>query len=355
VRTLDRYIAVTVATHFAFALAALVAIFSMVNLMQELRDAGTGDYGAAQAMWFTLLTMPAEAYALFPAAALIGGVSALGTLAGNNELVAMWAAGVSKTRTIGSVLQTAAALVVVAMLLGELVAAPLAQRVSRERSVKLSAGTAMSSAQGLWARDGKRFVNVRQPAPSGVLNDIFVYEFDDNHVLQGFTYAREAVYENKRWEVRGIVDNKLTDAGVVTEPAEQREWDVSLTPKQIRLVSLPPDYLSLADLLRSSRDVVGRGENPHRLQVALWKRVAMPAVTLVMVLLAVPLVLTGARSARLGQRVVVGALIGIGFQMFADTFGSFAVAYGVPPFLGAFLPIALVTAAAAIALRRVMD
>lgn len=352
-RTLDRYVAVTVAAHIGFSLAALVAIFAMINLMQELRDVGTGVYGSGQAMWFTLLTTPAEAYALFPAAALIGSVSALGTLAGNNELVAMWAAGISKARAIVSVLLAAAGLVTIAMVVGELVAAPLAQRASRERSVALSAGTAMSSAKGLWARDGKRFINVRQPSPSGVLNEIYVYEFDDNHVLQGFSYAREAVYENKRWEVRGIVDTKLTESGIVTQPVERREWDVSLTPKQIRLVALTPDYLSLGDLLRSSRDVVGRGENPHRLQMAFWKRIALPGVTLLMVLLALPLVLGHTRSMRLGQRVVIGALIGIGFRMFADTFGTFALAYGVPPFAGAIVPVALVAVAAAIALRRV--
>lgn len=352
-RVLDRYIAVTVATHCGFALAALVAIFSMINLMQELREVGAGDYGALQAMWFTLLTVPAEAYGLFPAAALIGGVSGLGTLAGTNELVAMWAAGVSKRRTIGAALQAAAVLVVLAVVVGELVAAPLAQRASRERSVVLSAGKAMSSAHGLWARDGDRFVNARNPEPGGTLHDIYVYEFDADHVLQRFSYARDAVYDKKHWQVDGLIENHITAEGVVTERSERREWEVSLTPKQIRLLSLPPEYLSVAELLRSSRDLVGRGESPHRLQLALWNRVAFPLVTLAMVLLAVPLVLTGARGARLGQRIVVGALIGVGFQMFAETFGAFATAYGVPPFLGAFIPVGLVAAAAVIALRRI--
>lgn len=351
-RTLDRYIALTVATHFTIALAALVAIFSMVNLMQELREVGVGDYGALQAMWFTLLTTPAEAYALFPAAALIGGVSALGTLAGTNELVAMWAAGISKWRTIRSVLQTAAALLVLAVTFGELVAAPLAQRASRERSVVLSAGKAMTSAKGLWARDGRRFINARDPNPGGALRDIYVYEFGENHELQRFSHARDAVYDKKRWQVQDLIDNRITEAGVVSERIDGREWEVSLTPKQIRLLSLPPEHLSLVELRRSSRDLVGRGENPQRLQLAFWNRIAFPFVTLVMVLLAVPLVLTGSRTARLGQRIVLGALIGIGFQMFAETFGTFAMAYGVSPILGALVPALVVAVAAAVGLRR---
>jgi len=349
---LDRYVAAMVALHFAFALAALVAIFSMINLMQELREVGVGDYGALRATWFTLLTTPAEAYSLFAPAALIGSVSALGTLAASNELVAMWSAGVSKLRTIGYVLQTAAVLIVLAMVFGEVVAAPLAQRASRERSVALSAGRAMTSANGLWARDGNRFINARQPGPGGGLRDIYVYEFNVDHVLERFSYAREAAYERKHWRLEGIIDNQITDDGVVSEQVEHRDWAVSLTPKQIRLLSLPPEYLSIAELLRASRDLVGRGENPHRLQLAFWNRVAFPLVTLMMVLLSVPLVLTASRSARLGQRIVLGALIGVGFQMFAQTFGTFAIAYGVPPVLGAFVPVAIVAVAAVIGMRR---
>ena len=352
-RTLDRYVALTVASHFGFALAALVAIFSMVNLMQEMREVGVGDYGALQATWFTLLTTPAEAFSLFPAAALIGGVSAIGTLAGANELVAMWAAGVSKLRTIRSVLQTAAVLTVVAMVFGEFVAAPLAQRATRERSIALSAGEAMGSANGLWARDGKRFINARHPGPGGVLEDIYVYEFDEKNALKRFSYARDAVYNQKRWEIEGLIDNHITENGVVSEQSERREWSVSLTPKQSRLLSLPPEYLSVGELLRSSSDLAGRGENPHRLQLAFWNRLVFPLVTIAMVLLAVPLVLTGARGARLGQRIVIGALIGVGFQIFAETFGSFAMAYGVPPFIGSVVPLAIVALGAALGLRRI--
>ena len=55
--TLSRYIAVRLGTHFLYALAILLAIFSVVNLMRELGDVGTGDYRFADALWFLLLTL----------------------------------------------------------------------------------------------------------------------------------------------------------------------------------------------------------------------------------------------------------------------------------------------------------
>lgn len=350
--TLDRYIARTVAAHFGFALAALVAVFSMINAMQELREVGVGEYGALQALWYTLLTAPNEGYRLFPAAALIGGVSALGALAAGNEVVVMWAAGISKGRMMGSVLQVAAALSAAAVIGGELVAAPLAQRAGRERSLALSAGKAMGSAKGLWVRDGVRFVNIRDPSEASVPREIYVYEIGAGQVLERFWYAPRAVYESKRWLAMDVVENLIGDAGVVSERHAEQPWGVSLTPKQIRRISLPPEHLSLAGLWRSGVELARRGENPHRYQLAFWNRAAVPFVTLAMVALAIPLVLTAMRGASFGQRVVLGAVIGVGFQMFTETFSSFGLAYGVPPLLNAMVPLSLAALAAAAGLSR---
>jgi len=351
-RILDRYIAITVVTHFAFALAALLAVFTTINMMQELRDVGTGAYGAGQALWFTLLTAPTEAYQLFPAAALVGGVSALGSLAARNEIVSMWAAGVSKWRIILAVLQAAAVLVLLAVVIGELAAAPLAQRASRERSVSLSEGKTMSSAKGLWARDGRRFINIRHPTDGKTVHDVFLYEFDEHQVMQSFSHARDAVYDRKRWVVEDVIENRITGDGVVSERSAHKELQVSLTPKQIRLVSLPPEYLSLVDLWRSSADLAQRRESPHRYQLAFWNRATIPIVTLIMLALAVPLVLTALRGARLGQRIVIGALLGVGFQMFAETFATFGFAYGLAPAVSALLPMIVAAAVAAVGISR---
>jgi lipopolysaccharide export system permease protein len=79
----------------------------------------------------------------------------------------------------------------------------------------------------------------------------------------------------------------------------------------------------------------------------------MPLVAIVMVFLGLPLVLGVKRMANLGQRIVVGALLGIGFQMLSQTFGRLALAYQLTPVLGALLIPALGLAVGLWALRRV--
>ena len=160
---LDRYIGTAVVTNFLLALAGLLAVFSVINLSQELKDVGSGQYHVGQALWFVALTLPTEAYKLFPAAALLGTVNGLGTLASRNEIVAMSAAGLSRARLTWSVMQAAALLMVTAGVLGDFAAAPLAHRARTARSIAISGGSLLSTSNGLWAREGSRFVNIRTP------------------------------------------------------------------------------------------------------------------------------------------------------------------------------------------------
>lgn len=344
-KILDRYIAATVAINFGLALAGLLAVFSVINLTQELKDVGTEQYGLSQALWFVLMTLPVEAYSLFPAAALLGTVNGLGALASRNELVAISAAGVSRGRLTRSVMQAAVWLMMLTVVVGEFVAAPLAQQARARRSVAVSGGTILSTANGVWARDGSRFVNIRTALLDGALRDLYLYDLDESRRLRRFTYAHSAAYADRRWELEELVENEITDRGVATKRERTRTWDTSIDPNQLRILFLLPDDLSLADLRKSIESLSQRGESPRRHQLAFWRRVTMPLVTGIMVCLAMPFVLTALRGVSIGQRIVAGALAGIGFQMFSHTFGQFGLVYGLEPFVTAVFPGALALAA----------
>jgi lipopolysaccharide export system permease protein len=57
-----------------------------------------------------------------------------------------------------------------------------------------------------------------------------------------------------------------------------------------------------------------------------------------MVLLAVPMVLVGGRAIRFGERATLGALVGLGFQMFQEMFTNLGLVAGFPPLLTALVP-----------------
>jgi lipopolysaccharide export system permease protein len=71
-----------------------------------------------------------------------------------------------------------------------------------------------------------------------------------------------------------------------------------------------------------------------------------------MVILAVPMVLRGGRSVTIGQRVLVGALVGLGFHLLNQAAGHLGVVYEMHPILSAAGPALLMSVVAAILLSK---
>jgi lipopolysaccharide export system permease protein len=339
--TLDRHIATTVLLNFAFALVALAAVFSVINATEELQRVGAGRYGVGEALWFVLLTLPSEVAALFPAAAVLGNVIGLGGLAHRNEIIALAAAGVSRVRIVWSVMRVALALAVAGLLLNELLSAPLSYRARIERSVALSGGRMLTGAGGVWARAGSRFVNMRTVLPDGAARDIYVYEFDAQHHMRRFTHAQAATYTDGEWQLEQLAETTIADDGITTQHVPTRRLTMELTPRQLGLVRIPPEDLSLADLHRGIGAARRQGESVERLELAWWQRATLPIVVAAMNLLAIALILSKPRATTLGRRIFVGGLLGIGFHMFNQTFASVGLVYGLAAWLSATLPTLL--------------
>jgi len=338
VKTLDRYVGGAVVLNFLVALFGLLAIFSVINLSRELDDVGIGDYGVRQALWVVLMNLPLEAYRLVPAAALLGGVNALGGMASHNEIVAMLAGGVSRGRLVRSVMQVAALLMVLLLVFGETVAAPLAQRAETKRSIALSSQKAMATSHGFWARTGAAFVNVREPVREHQLGELYIYEFDDHHRMRNFTYAKSASRVHGEWTLHDVVESRITDDGVTNVRRDSETSDLLKGVGRIRLLLFSPALLSIGELWHSMHSLRERGENPKRYELVFWGRITMPLVTAIMMFLSVPLVLRAGPTVKIGQRIVLAALLGVGFQMFDETFGQLGLLYGLGPVFSCLLP-----------------
>lgn len=345
----DRHLARTILQHFAYALAGLLAVFAVVNLTEELRAAGSPGWGVGHALGFVLLTLPSEAYTLLPAAALLGTVLGLGRLVNDQEIVALEAAGVSPWRVARAALGAAVVLAFAGMALGELLAAPLSQRAHAQRALALSGGRALSTASGLWLRDGSRFVNVGALRPDGSLGDVYLFDFDEGRELVRFTHAKSAAPVDGAWQLQDLRESAFAADTSTDRMRAAAPWATVLSPKRMQALWLEPRDLSLVELRRTIGALRAQRQNPLGHEVAFWRRVSAPVYMGVMVLLAVPMVMVGGRAVRIGERATLGALVGLGFQMSQEMFTNFGLVVGWPPIV-----IALVPAIAALGLVALM-
>jgi len=337
-KTLDRYVARAIALHFGLALGGFVLIFSIISLMEELRSVGHGDYGLRQAVWFVSLRLPAEAFELFPGAALVGCVMGLGALAAHGELVAMHACGVSYARLAVAVLQTAAVAGIAMSVFAEFVAAPLARTAHVQRAIAVSGGTAMASATGLWTRSGSVYINIGSALPDGTLREVFLYEFDEERRLHRYTQAQTGHHDENGWRLEGVVETTLREDGVDVRRTDSEPWEGLPLPRGVQTMMLPAEDISIVDLTSMIDNLRRQSLLTHRYELAFWKRTTTPVIALIMMLIAMPMVLGSMEKHRQGRAVVVAALAGVGFQMLNQTFGTFALVYRLPPFVGAGAP-----------------
>src|SRR5690606_38030201 len=112
-RRLTRYIALEVLKGVGLTVSVLVAVTSFVELVGQLDDVGTNDYGFREALTYVALRLPRTVFEILPPAALIGALLSLGNMAVHRELIVMRASGVSNMQLLGAVSVAGFALLVV--------------------------------------------------------------------------------------------------------------------------------------------------------------------------------------------------------------------------------------------------
>ena len=330
----DRYIARELAKTFFLAMAALVPLFSFLDLIQELDKVGKGSYGLGDVLLYELRMAAPRSLDLLPFGALVGSTLGLAILSQNSELVAAQASGLSIPRIAWSVLKFGLALVVVATLLDEFVVSPLHRDAVRERSLALSDTRVLPSAEGFWINRRNTFVRIGRIEHGRVPRDLDVVELGDDGKVRLFIHADEAdIADPGRWRLSDARVKRLDDGAIVNELTPEWFWQSHLTAEQVGLLEIPPVAMSPSqlylyiDYLRSS----GQGSNRH--EMAFWRRITVSVATCAMMLLAVRFAFGDPRSQSAAKRVIVAIGAGILFQIANQIVANAGLVFDLNPVL----------------------
>ncbi len=125
-----------------------------------------------------------------------------------------------------------------------------------------------------------------------------------------------------------------------------------MRPELFQLLTISPESLPIWQLHRYIEYLRANRLDADRFALAYWKKLEKPLSTLVMLLLALPIIFGSLRSSGTGQRAFAGSLIGIGYFLVAELFSHIGIVYGLVAPLAALLPVVLFTAMGLYALRR---
>lgn len=352
-RIIDRYIGLAVLTQTAMVMVVLVGMSAFGEFSAQLKHVGSGTYTLWSAIQYTSMLSPRFAYEMFPLIALLGCMLGLGSLASNSELTVIRASGVSIQRIVLSVLKVGFLMIIFVGLLGELIAPYWEKNARIQRATDLSLGVSLNTEDGLWAKDGDSFLNFKTLLPKGVARGVTLYHFDKEHRLQGVVSAGKAIYTEGQWHLQRVKKTTLSATGIVTSHHKEMFWESTLEPQVMNLAEVRPERLSVWDLYELVSYLKTNGLESKTYEVSLWGRVFMPFSIIGMVLLAIPFVFGSLRATSVGQRLMFGVMLGIGFYLFNAIFSRMGVVYDLSPLFSAILPTVIVFGLWMLMMRRV--
>jgi len=342
-RILRRYLTRQIVASVALVLVGLLMLFSFFDLIQQLEDVAKGRYPLMPALLLVALELPGRLYELFPVAVLIGTMFALAQLVLHSEYAVMRTAGVSILalgRTLAIIgLGFAAA----AFAVGEFVAPWSDEAGQRMKLQQTNADVKVSAFRsGIWVKDAGSFVNVGRILHDTTLEQIRVYEFDDDYRLRTISMARSARYltENE-WQLEDVVRTRFSGDGTEVERIAQTPWHSVLTPRILNVLLLPPDKMSVGTLFSYIRHLRDNRQDSARYEIALWNKIVYPLAVVVMMFLALPFAYMNVREGGVSTRIFAGIMLGLGFHLLSRLFGHAGMLAGWPPLLAAFAPTAL--------------
>ena len=377
---LDRYIARHVISASGLVLFVLIMLRAMFAMLQELNSIGEGSYQVADAFLYVALILPQKFLEIFPMGVLIGSLFGLGTLASNNELTVMRAAGVTTWRIAGSALKASIILMMFALLLSEIVAPVASKSAQQLRTAALSEGKITRSETGLWAKNrvldetvlvlnksnpsnsgqnssaannlgtsdsdaDNQIIHIESIHKSGKMTNVSLYQIDKEFRLVKLTESSSASFINNEWFLFDVSETSFSFESF-NQPAriskihyQKLKWANPLDQDNIDTLTLKHETLNINGLMKYENYLSSNLLDSAEVELSIWQKLLMPISLAIMMFLATSFVFGPMRDVSMGARVLSGVLLGFGFNLAKQSFGPISLIYEVSPFFGAIIPL----------------
>ena len=336
-KLLTRYLSREIYGSLALVFVSLIMLFAFFDLLGELSDMGRGHYNLAYVLLYVLLTVPTRIYELFPVAVLIGTIFALVQMAANSELTIYRSSGASLKQMIRALLKIGLPLMVLSLVVGEFIA-PSSMKLAQE--LRLRALDAQVSFRefrsGVWVKDERSFVNVKTVLPDSTLQNVSIYEFDENFLFLGITSAKRALYlKEGSWQLEGVMQTRFDKLGAQVSHQAQKEWPSAITPDILRVLMVVPEQMSAWNLYLYTQHLKENKQESTRYEIEMWNKIVYPFGVMVMMLLALPFAAHQRRQGGISGKIFTGIVLGLSYYFIGRLFAHLGSLNNWQPMLSA--------------------
>ena len=321
-------------------LGGFTALYLCVDFFEHFASFLSHKASAWLILLYFLLKIPRIITEIMPVAVLAATLLGLGALAKRNELMAMRACGISLAQMASPILGACLAISVLMLGWNEWVVPTTSMRahqVDRVRIAKKQMRGHFNEFE-IWYHGVGSLTNIdRFDAKTNQVHGVRRYDFDGDFHLQRIVTAPLAKWTGDRWVATDPVEVLFSAEGdLQTRPLGPDAIVLSETPDDLGAAYREPEELSFGELRREIRDLRSKGIDTTDSRVGLWLKLAVPFVSLVMAMIALPLAVRHSRNTGVAANVGIALVVGFSYWVvlaFATSLGKSGV---LPPSVAAW-------------------
>jgi lipopolysaccharide export system permease protein len=288
-----------------------------------------------------LFKLPLIVTQVAPMAVLSGALIGLGLLARQNEFVALRACGVSVGQVALPLLLMAGALSVAIFAWNETVVPFAAHRYHEidKIEVRKRGQATMLTGREVWYHGLAGFYNIGRVMPKRqALAALTIYQLGPDFRPQRIIETSLAQWDGQRWQLTKPRTRDISSGEAREYEGTPEGFALPEKPADFAIASVEPEEFSYRMLRAQIESLRAKGVDASESLVDLYLKIALPAASFIMMLLAIPLAARGTRITSLPAAVGMGFAIGFAYYILIGISRALGQGLMMPPLLAAWAP-----------------
>jgi lipopolysaccharide export system permease protein len=338
---LDRYLAAGFLRIFFTSLAIITLLYVTVDFFERigtLLSTGASIWSITRYFFYKAPLLISRVIGF---ATLFSTLFCLGMLARTQEITAMRSNGISVQRIGLPLLILAFAICGMTFIWNETLVPVFAHNAQtlylteiRNKQQQSILGT-----RDIWIRGDSSFINIDNfDARAGTLNNVTVLLLNRDFSLRSLREIPKAEWTEDAWETDQATEWTLLANGKMLSQRTKMALPMTETPADLKLLARDAEEFTFFDLQKQIADMKSKGIDATTFEVDLQTKLALPFVSPLMVLLALPFALKRQMSGSVSLSFAVAMLIGFSYWVLAAFCISLGHGGALTSWVSAWLP-----------------
>lgn len=338
---LDRYLAQGFLRIFFLSLLCTTSLYLVVEFFDRISTFLETGAPLWTVLRYIFYRAPLSISRVIGFASLFSALFSLGLLARTQEITAMRSAGISVQRVAVPLLIVSVFICLFNFFWNEALVPIFSHQAQTiyTTEIKSKAQQSLLGTRDIWVRGEGSFINIDNfDTQNTVLEHVTIFLLNRDFSLRGIVEIPRASWNGHAWEANEATQWALSPDGKLVSEKATTTPRISESPDDLKLLARDADEFSYFDLQKQISDMKSKGIDTTSQEVDLQGKLALPLISPLMVLIAIPFALKRQMTGSMALSFGFAMLIGFGYWVLTAFCISLGHGGALPPWLAAWVP-----------------